>query len=170
MKKCVGFIGLAMVTVTVSVCSNETLKAQTVSTRTNSTEKASGADLSQKERVAIVEEAGRAVQRYFRTDPKERKGDEIPKEFWGEAITKLKPVRVMHDRVNVAITLQDSDKIEQGLYVSLAISSYSPNHDKRFTTFEKLSQPEDKSFNTLYRYSIKKTNTEANKKSKEPKP
>lgn len=168
MKKFVGFIGLAMMTVT--VCSNETLKAQTASTKANSTEKTIGADLSQKERVAITEEAGRAVQRYFRTDPKERKGDEIPKEFWGEAITKLKPVRVMHDRVNVAIALQDNDKIEQGLYVSLAISSYSPYLDKRFTIFEKLSQPEDKSFNTLYRYSIKKTNKETKEKSKEPKP
>jgi hypothetical protein len=166
MKKFVGFV---MVTMTVSVWSNEILTAQNASTGTNSTEKTIGANLSQKERVAIVEEAGRAVQRYFRTDPKERKGDEIPKEFWGEALTKLKPVRVMHDRVNVAIVLQDSDKIEQGLYVSPAISSYLPNYDKRFTTFEKLSQPEDKSLNTLYRYSIKKTDKETSKKSKEPK-
>jgi hypothetical protein len=168
MRKFVGVIGFAMVTV--SVWGNQTLKAQTASTKANSTEKTIGANLSQKERVAIVEEAGHAVQRYFRTDQKERKGDEIPKEFWGEALTKLKPVRVMYDRVNVAIVLQDSDKIEQGLYVSLAISSYLPNHDKRFTTFEKLSQPEDKSFNTLYRYLIKKTNKETSKKSKEPKP
>lgn len=159
MKKfAVLIIGFTMVGATVSVWSNEKLKTQTGSTRTNSTEKASDTDLSQKERVAIVDGADRAVQRYFRTDPKERKTDEIPKEFWGEAITKLNPVRVVYDRVNLAIVLQDSAKMEHRLYVSLAISSYLPNHDKRFTTFEKLSKPADKSFNTLYRYSIKKTN------------
>lgn len=146
-------IGFTMLVAPLSVWSDETIKAQT-----GSTQKAIGADFTKEERIAITAGVAQAIQSYFRTDPKERKGDEIPEKLWGEAITKLKPMRVMNDRVNVVIVLQDNDEIEQGLYVSLAISSYAPNYDKRFTTFEKLSKPEDKPFNILYRYIIKKTN------------
>lgn len=154
-------VGFTMAATTASVYSNDDPRTQKGSTEAKSTAKVLVTNLSQQEHVAIVEDAARAVQRYVRTDPEKRKGDEIAKEFWGKTITRLKPVRVMYDRVNVAIVLQDNDKTEQGLYVSLAISSYLPNQDNRFTTFEKLSKPEDKSFNTLYRYSIKKTDTKS---------
>jgi hypothetical protein len=110
--------------------------------------------LSQKQRIAIMEEASHAVKQYLHMSLKERKGNHIPQRLWGSAIRKLKPLRVVNDRVNVAIVLQESTEAEQGLYVRIPISSYAPGLDKRFATFEKLSKPEDKSLSELYRYTI----------------
>ena len=69
---------------------------------------------SKAEREAIVAAANQAIRTYLKGDPKLRRGDEIPRESWGEAILRLKPLRVRNDRVNVAIVLRDEDGVEEG--------------------------------------------------------
>ena len=113
------------------------------------------------EREAIVAAANRAIRTYLKGDPKLRRGDEIPRESWGEAIRRLKPLRVRIDRVNVAIVLRDVGGVEEGLYVSIPISSYAPMLGDRFAVLEKLSEPDDRTFGTLYRYKLKKARTDA---------
>ena len=115
------------------------------------------ARLSGKERKQIIGAANQAMRRYLHIPLKERQGETIPRRYWGEAIQRLKSRRVRFDRVNVAIVLSENDAYEDGLYVSLPLSSYAPGHDKRFDTFETLSKPSDKTLGTLYRYRIRKT-------------
>jgi hypothetical protein len=155
-------IGLTMLLPVLPVLSNEQPKAQA-----DSSGEPLKLALSQEERSAIVKDANYAYRQYVGMDVKERKGDEIPQRFWGEAILKLKPVRVLNDRVNVAIVLRDDEHSEQGLYVNLPISSVAAGHGKKFVLWEKLSKPEDKSFGELYLYSIEKPkNSKPSKDSK----
>ncbi len=113
------------------------------------------------DREAIVAAANQAIRTYLKGDPKLRRGDEIPEESWGEAILRLKPLRVRNDRVNVAIVLRYADGVEEGLYVSIPISSYAPMVGDRFTVLEKLSEPDDRTFGTLYRYKLKEARPDA---------
>lgn len=113
------------------------------------------------EREAIIVAANQAIRTYLKGDPERRRGDEIPKESWGEAILRLKPLRVRDDRVNVAIVLREEGAVEEGLYVSIPISSYAPSVGDRFAFLEKLSQPDDRTFGTLYRYKLKKARPDA---------
>jgi ribosomal protein L31E len=101
-------------------------------------------------RESIIAAANQAIQKHMKVDRQERKGTEIAKALWGEAITRLKPLRVRDDKVNVFIVLQEDEATEAGLYVSIVFSSYAPGVDKRFVEFEKMSQPEDKAFGILY--------------------
>ena len=116
---------------------------------------------SKAEREAIVAAANQAIRTYLKGDPKLRRGDEIPRESWGEAILRLKPLRVRNDRVNVAIVLRDEDGVEEGLYVSIPISSYAPMVGDRFAVLEKLSETDDRTFGTLYRYKLKRARPDA---------
>ena len=113
------------------------------------------------EREAIVAAANQAIRTYLKGDPKLRRGDEIPRESWGETILRLKPLRVRNDRVNVAIVLREVDGTEEGLYVSIPISSYAPMVGDRFAVLEKLSEADDQTFGTLYRYKLKKARPDA---------
>ena len=74
----------------------------------------------------------------------------IRKEDWGEAISALKPLRVLNDRINVFIVLKEDATTEEGLYVSIPYSSYAATMDKRFLIFEKMSEPDDQAFGTLF--------------------
>ena len=111
------------------------------------------------QRVQIVTAAQQAIHRFAHLDPKERRGEQIPRRFWGAAIARLQPVRVVNDRMNVMIVLGEDVKQEHGLYVSVPISSYAPGYDGRFAVFEKLSQPQDqpqdKVLGVLYRYRLR---------------
>ena len=71
---------------------------------------------------------------------------------WGEPISALKPIRVRNDLMNVAIVLSEKDGVEEGLYVSIPISSYAAQVGDRFALMEQLSNDEDQSFGTLYHY------------------
>ena len=108
--------------------------------------------LAESGRVAIVTAANRAVQAHMTSEGKQPQGDDINHEFWGDAISQLEPVRVYDDRVNVAIVLRSDAEGEEGLYVSIPISSYAPQAGDGFTVFEMLSKPEDKAFGSLYYY------------------
>ena len=126
--------------------------------------------LSRAQRVQIVTAAQQAIHRFVHLDPKERRGDQIPRRFWGAAIARLQPVRVVNDRMNVMIVLGEDVKQEHGLYVSVPISSYAPGYDGRFAVFEKLSQPQDKVLGVLYRYRLRTAKPEASARREAPSP
>ena len=71
--------------------------------------------LDQTAREAIVAAAHQAIAQHF----KARKAavEEIDAELWGEAITKLKPIRVRNERGHVSIALSVKDGVEEGLFV-----------------------------------------------------
>ena len=110
------------------------------------------------ERNAIIAAARSAIHRYMKIGPQGRRTNKIPQKFWGDPIIWLNPIRVLNDRVNVFIVLKEKELTSEGLYVSVPISSYAPNHEARFLQFQKLTQPEDKAFGELYRCEIKKSN------------
>ena len=120
-----------------------------------STVKSRAKALSQEQREAIVAAANKAYKLHVNGPRKNDAPDVIDKDHWGDAIAKLKPIRVRDDRVNIAIVLAEKDGVEEGLYASLPISSYIPN---RYAEMLKLSTREDKSFGTLFYYRSKPKN------------
>jgi hypothetical protein len=79
------------------------------------------------------------------------------KELWGEAIARLKPLRVRDDRVNTFIVLKEDETTEEGLYVFNPLSSYAPGMDKqRFVVFEVRTQTGDEGLGFLYYCKIRK--------------
>ena len=110
------------------------------------------------DRDAIIAAANGAIHKYMKMGEQGRKSNEIPKKFWGDAIARLNPIRVLNDRLNVFIVLKEMELTVEGLYVSIPISSYAPGHDERFLQFRELTQPNDKSFGELYLCKLKKPN------------
>jgi hypothetical protein len=108
-------------------------------------------------RQAIISAANKAVHKHMTRDQRVPKGPEISKKLWGDAIARLKPLRVLNDRVNVFIVLEEDEEGQEGLYVSTPISSYAPGADERFLRFEKLSEAGDKAFGQLYRCKLRKS-------------
>jgi hypothetical protein len=104
--------------------------------------------LGQAEREAIVAAANEAIK----GEKNPLKPDDIPAARWGDAITKLNPVSVRTDQLNVAIVMAEKDGVEEGLYVSIPISSYAPTSADGFEVFEQLSADQDHSFGRLYHY------------------
>jgi hypothetical protein len=107
--------------------------------------------LSSAQRGAIISDATHAVTEFVHLETKERDKENIPKRLWGENISGIKPQRVVHEQINARIVLGERAGIEFGYYVNNAISSFRPQPQK-FLEFVQISQPEDKSFGTLYRY------------------
>jgi hypothetical protein len=101
-------------------------------------------------RERIVAGANQAIHKHITGGQNAGNEKLISKENWGEAISALKPLRVLNDRVNVFIVLKEDATTAEGVYVSIPISSYAPGVDKRFLQFEKMSEPDDKAFGVLY--------------------
>ena len=117
-----------------------------------STVKTRAKALTKEQREALVAAANKTFQQHVKGQRKKEAPDDIDKAHWGNAIAKLKPIRVRDDSVNIAIVLAEKDGGEEGLYVSLPISSYMPD---RYAEMLKLSTREDKSFGTLYYFQSK---------------
>jgi hypothetical protein len=117
-----------------------------------------GPSLDRAAREAIINSACKAVQSAVKGDTKT--GNEIPRESWGETISKLHPLRVRNDRIHIFIVLKEDATTEEGLYVSNPISSYAPGVDDRFVRFEKLTQSGDADWGELYECKLKKARTE----------
>jgi formylglycine-generating enzyme required for sulfatase activity len=111
-----------------------------------------GPKLDQAEREAIVAAGIQAIAKHRKAEKKEDAPNEIDAAFWGEPISKLKPIRVRNDHLNAAIVLSVKDGIEEGLYVSNPISSYAAAVGDRFALMTQLSTEKDRSFGTLYHY------------------
>lgn len=56
---------------------------------------------------------------------KQERTEEIAKKYWTDEIKKLNPIRVYKHRTNIVIVQKASANIEEGLYISLMISSYA---------------------------------------------
>ncbi|MBA4148128.1 MAG: protein kinase [Verrucomicrobia bacterium] len=110
-------------------------------------------NLTASQRVAIVEEAHHAFRSLANLPQNHRTNDDIPEKFWGETIRSLKPLRVVNDRINIKIVLQESGAIESGLYVNLPISSHAPEAAV-FLEFVLLSEVDHNSNGQLYRYKL----------------
>ena len=106
--------------------------------------------LSKQERAAIVAAASQAIRSHLQIQKK----DLIDPGFWGVAIASLKPIRVRNDKVNVAIVLSENGGVEEGLYVSIPISSYAAQVGDRFAVMDPLSRDEDQTFGRLYHYKM----------------
>ena len=113
-------------------------------------------DLSAEERTAVIAAANETVRKFVQMDPQSRPTNGIPERIWSAALSRLKPMRVVGGLVNVMIVMKDDNDTEEGFYVISPASSYWPGADNRFALFEKLSQPEDKSFGSIYHYRIRK--------------
>ena len=86
--------------------------------------------LSSVERAELIAESCKAMNAFLHIGLTERDGSNIPKRLWGAAILRLKPLRVTDDRLHIRIVLLESDRFEEGLYVSNPISSYAPHPDE----------------------------------------
>jgi hypothetical protein len=63
--------------------------------------------------------------------------DEIAKKYWTDEIKRLKPIRVYRHRGNIVVVQKASANWEEGLYISIMISSYAPQSgDDGFTFTE----------------------------------
>jgi hypothetical protein len=60
--------------------------------------------------------------------PEKDHGIDVPSKCWAESIAKLKPVKVYVHRINVAVVLRINDRIEEGKYILIPISSYLPQN------------------------------------------
>jgi len=59
---------------------------------------------------------------------------EIAKQYWTDEIKRLKPIRVYRHRSNIVVVQRASANWEEGLYISILISSYAPQSgDDGFT-------------------------------------
>lgn len=60
--------------------------------------------------------------------------DDIAKQYWTDEIKRLKPIRVYMHRGNIVVVQRASANREEGLYISIMISSYAPQSgDDGFT-------------------------------------
>jgi len=60
--------------------------------------------------------------------------DEISEQYWSDEIKKLKPIKVYRHRGNIVVVQKASANIQEGLYISIMISSYAPQSgDDGFT-------------------------------------
>src|SRR5688572_30712818 len=60
-------------------------------------------ELTQADREVIVSAAARAARTHIEAGrQKGIRPDDIPAALWGDAVAKLKPIRVRHERANVA--------------------------------------------------------------------
>ena len=100
------------------------------------------------EREAIVE----GIYQVLKSERKKDSPNEVDPKHWGEAISRLKPLRVYFDRGNVAIVLTEKAGVEEGVYVVPFISSYLPQVGEQFALLTTLSTKEDKSLGTLHHF------------------
>jgi serine/threonine protein kinase len=110
--------------------------------------------IDQAEREAIVAAAKQAISKHLKAERKKGAPNEIGAAFWGEPISKLKPIRVRDDHRHVMIVLSVKDGIEEGLYVSNPVSSYAVTVGDRFALMTQLSTEKDRSFGLLYHYKL----------------
>ena len=60
--------------------------------------------------------------------------DEIAKQYWSDEIKRLKPITVYRHRGNIVVVQRASANRQEGLYISIMVSSYAPQSgDDGFT-------------------------------------
>ncbi len=60
--------------------------------------------------------------------------DEIAEKYWTDEIKRLNPIKVYRHRANIVVVQRAAANWEEGLYISIMISSYAPQSgDDGFT-------------------------------------
>jgi len=103
---------------------------------------------------AVTKEASAAYSQFVRSDPATR-GSDIPEALWGQAIRRLNPLRVVVDRMNIKVVLEETNGTESGLYISQTISSYAPEL-KGFLELTLLDSEDHETFARIYHYTQSK--------------
>jgi uncharacterized protein (TIGR03067 family) len=114
--------------------------------------------LDQAEREAIVAAADQALSKHFKAKKKGPQ-DEIDAAFWGESISKLKPIRVRNECGHLAIVLSVKDGNEEGLFVFNPNSSHIAMVERggRMALMTQLSTEKDRPlspYGPLYHYKL----------------
>jgi hypothetical protein len=64
----------------------------------------------------------------------QERSDEISKKYWTDEIKRLNPIKVYMHRSNFVVVQKASANRQEGLYISMMISSYAPrSRDDGFT-------------------------------------
>jgi hypothetical protein len=68
----------------------------------------------------------------------QKPSDEIPKEYWTNEIKGLNPIKVYRHKNNIVIVQKESANGQEGLYISIIISSYAPRSGDDGFTFKEV--------------------------------
>lgn len=68
----------------------------------------------------------------------EKPSVEISKQYWTDEIKSLNPIRVYRHRSNIVVVQKASANREEGLYISIMISSYAPRSGYDGFTFTEI--------------------------------
>ncbi|MDT8300121.1 MAG: hypothetical protein RQ760_01475 [Sedimentisphaerales bacterium] len=64
----------------------------------------------------------------------QERSEEIPQKYWTDEIKSLKPIKVYMHRINIVVVQKETANKQEGLYISIMISSYIPQSgDDGFT-------------------------------------
>ena len=67
----------------------------------------------------------------------QKPSDEISEQYWSDEIKRLNPIKVYRHRSNIVVVQRASANRQEGLYISIMISSYAPQSgDDGFTFTE----------------------------------
>ena len=75
----------------------------------------------------------------------QERSEEIPKKYWTDEIKRLNPIKVYMHRSNFVVVQKTSANRQEGLYISMMISSYAPRSRDDGFTFTDLG-------NSVYRF------------------
>ncbi len=75
----------------------------------------------------------------------QERSDEISEKYWTDEIKKLKPIKVYMHRTNIVVVQKAAPERQEGLYISIMISSYAPQSGDDGFTFTDLG-------NSVYRF------------------
>jgi len=87
--------------------------------------------------------AGAAHETYIRyikavNSGAQKPSDEISKQYWTDEIKRLNPIRVYRHRSNIVVVQRASADWEEGLYISIIVSSYAPRSGDDGFTFKEI--------------------------------
>ena len=68
----------------------------------------------------------------------QERSDEIPEKYWTDEIKRLNPIKVYMHRSNIVVVQKASANRQEGLYISMMISSYAPRSGDDGFTFTDL--------------------------------
>ena len=75
----------------------------------------------------------------------QERSDEIPRKYWTDEIKSLNPIKVYMHRTNIVAVQKTTAEKQEGLYISIMISSYVPQSGDDGFTFTDLG-------NSVYKF------------------
>ena len=75
----------------------------------------------------------------------QERSEEIPQKYWIDEIKKLNPIKAYWHKNNIVLVQKESANKQEGLYISIMISSYAPRSGDDGFTFTDLG-------NSVYKF------------------